>query len=122
MKLLISHSNNYDFQKELYDPVRSSSLHKEHEVILPHEDDVNISTKEIIQGCDLIVAEVSYPSTGQGIELGWADVFKIPVVCMHKEKSRPSLSLGRIANDFLVYTDTKDMIVKLEQYILQKRR
>ena len=120
MKLLISHSTRYDFQKELYDPLNASLISKENEIILPHEDDVNISTKEIIEKCDLVVAEVSYPSTGQGIELGWANTLEVPIVCIHKEGSRPSLSLGRVANDFLSYADAKDMILKLEQYISKR--
>lgn len=66
MKIFVSHSTNYDFDSELYAPLRQSDLAKEHEIILPHENQRDVNTKDIIKNCDLVVAEVSYPSTGQG--------------------------------------------------------
>lgn len=122
MKIFVSHSANHDFQNELYAPLRKSDLGKEHEIILPHENQQDVFTKDIIKDCDLVVAEVSYPSTGQGIELGWADIFKIPIVCMHKEGSEPSRSLHKITKDFIVYKDTIDMVAKLSDYISTKRK
>jgi hypothetical protein len=117
MKIFVSHSSNYDFQNELYAPLRESDLNSKHEIILPHEDGQDIITKDIIRDCNLVVAEVSYPSTGQGIELGWADMFKIPIVSMHKEGTEPSRSLRKITNDFIVYKDEGDMAAKLSKYI-----
>lgn len=40
-------------------------------------------TKDIIKTCDLMIAEVSLPATGLGIELGWAKAFKVPILCMY---------------------------------------
>ncbi len=93
MKIFVSHSSNYDFEKELYAPLRESDLNNKQEIILPHEDGQDIITKDIIKDCSLVVAEVSCPSTGQGIELGWADMFNVPIVCMHKEGIEPSSSV-----------------------------
>ena len=120
MKIFVSHSTKYDFENELYAPLRQSDLNKTNEIILPHENGQDVLTKDIIKDCNLVVAEVSYPSTGQGIELGWADVFKIPIVCIYKEGSEPSRSLRKITNDFIVYKDSNDMILKLSKYILDK--
>jgi len=49
-------------------------LFKNHEIILPH-DKRNLISKDIIKKCNLFIAEVSFPSTGLGIELGWANIF-----------------------------------------------
>ena len=120
MKIFVSHSNNYDFQNELYMPLRKSGLNEKNEIILPHENGQDVITKDIIKDCNLIVAEVSYPSTGQGIELGWANMLNIPIVCMHKEGIESSRSLRKITNDFIVYKDSNDMISKLSEYISEK--
>ncbi|HEY4509501.1 MAG TPA: hypothetical protein VJC15_00755 [Candidatus Paceibacterota bacterium] len=120
MKIFISHSSNYDFQDELYRPLREPDLNSKHEIILPHEDGQDVITKDIIQDCDLVVAEVSHPSTGQGIELGWADMFNIPIVCIHKEGIEPSRSLRKITDNFIAYKDSNDMISKLSEYISKK--
>jgi hypothetical protein len=74
MKIYVSHSTSFDFKEELYKPIRSSDLNSIHEIILPHEDsNEQFKTLDLFKsgGCKLIIAEVSYPSTGQGIELGW---------------------------------------------------
>ena len=64
---------------------------------------------------DIIIAEVSYPSTGQGIELGWADVFKIPIICIYKEGYKYSGSINKLTEKFIVYKNSQDLIKKLER-------
>ena len=74
MKIYVAHSKKLDYKKELYEPLRNSSLNNEHEIILPHEkSDKPFSSKEFFKTCDVIIAEVSYSGTGLGIELGWAN-------------------------------------------------
>jgi len=70
-------------------------------------------TKEIIKSCDVIVAEVSYPSTGQGIELGWATVFEKPIICIFKKDHKYSHSLNFITNQFIEYSNADELISKL---------
>ncbi|MBQ1275923.1 MAG: hypothetical protein IIY15_01790, partial [Flavobacteriales bacterium] len=70
MNISISHSTNFDFEKELYEPILNSNRLKKHTFFLP-EDRVK-NTREIIKNCDIMIADVSYPSTGTGIEIGWA--------------------------------------------------
>jgi hypothetical protein len=117
MKIFVAHSSGYDFKNELYLPLRSSDLNKKHDIYLPHENGYVVITKNIISNSDLMLAEVSYPSTGQGIELGWADAFKIPVICLYKEGSKISSSLEKITKNFIVYKDAKEMIDKLTKDI-----
>lgn len=114
MKIYVSHLRNYDFKKELYDVLGNSNL--KHEFILPHKDsETPFNTKDLLQNkkCDLVLAEVSYPSTGQGIELGWANIYGIPIVCIYKKGAKIAGSLKVISNTFIEYESSEDLINKL---------
>jgi len=120
MKIYIAHSSGYDFKSELYAPLENSGLWRNHQIILPHKDvpvDNPMNTKEMTASMDLVVAEVSFPSTGQGIELGWADYSNIPILCIYKKSSKFSSSLKVITNDFIEYHDATDMVNKLISFI-----
>lgn len=91
MKIYISHSTQYDYINKIYKPIKDSNLSQENIFFLPHEDKNKIpNTKDIILDYDLVIAEVSLPSTGQGIELGWANYAKIPILCMHEKRAKAS--------------------------------
>ncbi len=117
MKIFVSHSKDFDYDNELYKPIRSSSLNSEHEFFLPHEEERKINTQDIIKGSDLILAEVSLPATGQGIELGWANILNVPILCISKEGTSISRSLKYITDNFIVYTDSADMLNKIDSEI-----
>ena len=117
MKVYVSHSRDFDYLNQLYKPIRTSVLNEKHDFYLPHEKAESINTKEKIKNSNLILAEVSFPSTGQGIELGWAENFNIPVLCLYKEGSRFSSSLEYITKDFTSYKDERDLIKKLIDFL-----
>ncbi len=71
------------------------------------------NSMEVIKNSDLIIAEVSYPSTGMGIELGWANTFNKRVICVYKKDTKPSSSLKVVSNEFIEYTDSTDLVNKL---------
>jgi hypothetical protein len=111
MQIYICHSREFDYQHGLYQPLKNSALYKEHIFIFPHDTKKQThSSKKIISMCDLVIAEVSYPSTGLGIELGWAELMGKKIVCIHHESTNPSSSLKSITSDFIVYADRKTMI------------
>lgn len=110
MKIFVAHATKSDFKEELYKPIRESELNKKHDFILPQENGKEVITREIIQSCDLVLAEVSHPSTGQGIELGWANIFNVPIICLYKDGATPSNSLSFISNKMLMYTSPENMI------------
>jgi len=106
MTIYVTHSRAFDFQKELYLPIRESDLNTEHTIILPHElSQHSYSSLEMFKTrkFDLILAEVSYPSTGQGIELGWANAFDIPIVAVYQENQAYSASIKTVTEHFLSY-------------------
>lgn len=114
MKIYISHSKNYDFINEFYKPLKEANLPVE--FIFPHEKNSKPFDSKLLlerHGCDLVLAEVSLPATGQGIELGWADAYKMPVICFYKAGEKPAGSLKVITDRIIEYSDSKDLINKL---------
>ena len=121
MTIYISHSRNFDYQKELYQILQNSSLAQKYNLILSHLNSAEpYPTKDLIlnKKCDLVLAEVSFPATGQGIELGWADVAQIPMICISKKDHKIAGSLKVISNNFIEYTDLVDAIDEIEQIIV----
>lgn len=108
MKIYVSHSSKGDFKTELYEPLKSGLPN--HTLIFPHEESSEPeNTWDTIRGVDAVLAEVSTPSTGQGIEIGWADASGIPVVALHKVGTTPSSSLGIVAKKVLTYENVQDI-------------
>lgn len=118
MKVYVAHSSSFDYLNELYLPLRKSELNTKHELFLPHDAGKNVHSKEAIKTSDAVVAEVSYPSTGEGIELGWADSFSIPIYCLHKEGAEPSKSLTAVAKKIVPYSDQADLLVQIEALLV----
>jgi hypothetical protein len=119
MNIYMIHSRNFDFQKDLYNPIKISPLSKKHSFIFPHDgNDELFSSKEFFRkDCDLVIAEVSYPATGLGIELGWANMLNIPIVCILKKDSKITNSLKSVSNHFLEYSNSEELLVRIEEAI-----
>ena len=118
MRLYFCHSSSFDYKKELYDPLRLSLLNKTHEIFLPHEkSDETPNTRALIKTLDIVFAEVSFPSTGLGIELGWAADTYLPIVCLHKTGTKPSPALQQVSKFFIEYSSPADMIKKTEDFL-----
>jgi len=113
MKIYLTHSTNFNFDKDLYEPLRKSSLFTEHTVILPHEKANFTHSRESIESSSVVIAEVSHPSIGEGIELGWANKSNIPIICVYKEGKKISPALRTVSNVFLQYKTVEDMIDKV---------
>lgn len=118
MKIYIAHSTQFDYQEELYKPLRDSQLSTKNEIIFPHEKSLELfNSKEYFDNCDLVIAEVSFPSIGMGIELGWANDKGVKVICIFKNGTKYSHSLQSVSKDFIEYTNDVDMVKKLTQLI-----
>lgn len=124
-KIYVIHATQgFDYQAKLYQPLRESRLNTQYWFVLPHEQSGPVkSSKHFIQdvpeegGCDWVLAEVSYPSTGSGIELGWADAAGKPIICVSQIGSQPSSSLSVISKVHLQYLNEKDLIDQLSQLL-----
>ncbi len=105
----VAHSTSFDFKKELYLPLKESALLERYNLIFPHESENFNNSKEVIKNSDIVLAEVSYPSTGMGIELGWANSFNIPIVCIYKKNVEVSKSLEAISSKFIVFDSIENI-------------
>lgn len=118
MKIYVGHSTGFDYKKELYEVLRNSALNSEHEIVLPHEQDEGIfNSKEFLKTCDIMIAEVSHPSTGLGIELGWANSYGVPIIYIFKNGAKISKSLNSVTNTFFEYSNTKELVIEMEKKI-----
>lgn len=118
MKIYLAHSSKFDFHKELYLPLQQSTLNKIHKIIYLYDEIENPgSTWDTIKTCDLVIAEVSLPSMGEGIELGWANALNIPIICIHKQGQIASHFLDVVSKNILEYTDENNMIEVLQNAI-----
>jgi hypothetical protein len=115
-KIYIAHATSFDFENELYAPLRASEIAAQHELIFPHDTAREpINSKAIIAVADLIVAEVSYPSMGVGIELGWADAAGKKIICIYRTGTKISSSLEYISCEKIEYSDGVDLVAKLNR-------
>jgi hypothetical protein len=118
MKLYLSHSSGYNYKSELYEPLKSN-LADEYDIFFPHDDHIDgVESKDILASSDVIIAEVSFPSTGQGIELGWADFQNKPIVCFYRSGSKVSSAIRFVSATVIEYESTADMIQKLRAALL----
>jgi len=123
MIIYVAHASSFDFKKELYEPLRSSELYKQYEFVLPHlQSNSPFNSKEFLRSCDLVIAEVSFPSTGMGIELGWADMIGVPVFCIYRKGSKVSSSLEMVKTSRQEYKNADDMLKIIGRYLSQYKQ
>lgn len=123
MKIYVTHSNKWEYISKLYQPLKQSKLQNEHKIYYPHDEEhKNEHSKETISNSDLVIAEVSLPATGMGVELGWAEDRKVPILCISQEGYHVSNALKHITEYFIVYKNEQDMVEKIEKFIQEKRK
>ncbi len=111
MRCYCPHSRDLDYALELYRPIRESDLFGAWEIVFPYEQREHPEhSRSLIRKSDLIIAEVSYPSTGLGIELGWANADGIPVFCIAKTGMKISRSLSKVAVECFEYANQQEMV------------
>lgn len=116
MNIYFSHLRDCNFKELFYDPIKDSEFAKENNIILPHDKNVDfLNVKDLIKDkkIDLIIAEVSYPSTGQGIELGRADDAGIRIICISRKNAKIANSLKLVCDEFLEYEDFSKSIEEI---------
>lgn len=119
MKIYIAHSSDFNFRTKLYEPLRRSVLNEQYEILLPQEHGREAITKDMIRECGAVVADVSLPSTGSGIEMGWANSFGIPVICIHEKGSTPSSAAKYVSDTFIEYEGTDELVKFLGEALLK---
>ena len=73
-----------------------------------------------LEACDIVVAEVTVPSSGVGYELGWATALKKPILCLCRSPAGQRLSAmiaGSPAINTVVYSSLDEAKTILEAFI-----
>lgn len=117
--IYLAHSRDlrFDYQKELYDAFFNNF--SDFDIIVPHINhaESSFNSKLIIPTCSFLIAEVSYPSTGLGMELAWAEAAKVPILCLHKKNTLPSSSVFNLCSDVKNYIDSSDYVNIVRDWI-----
>ncbi len=122
MKIIVTHASSFDFEKELYEPLRKAVEGTGHVLIFPHVwHEQNKSTKEFLKDAGLLIGEVSHPSTGAGIELGWADMLGVPLLFLRKHGAKSSSALKYLTGEYIDYQDQADLTQKVKTYLLSRK-
>lgn len=115
MIIYFIHATCFDYITNFYEPIKTIDSLKHYTLIFPHEKSQHgIKSKDIIQQADLVIAEVSYPSIGVGIELAWADLFNSKIITLSQINKTVSSSLQFINTSHYQYIDTNDLKTKVE--------
>ncbi len=118
MKIIVTHASSFDFEKEFYVPLKAVVEGTGHELIFPHVwHEQKKSTKEFLKDAGLVIGEVSFPSTGQGIELGWADMLNVPTLFLRKQGAKSSSALNYLRGEYIDYSDESDLITKTRAFL-----
>ena len=101
MKIYIAHSREFDYQTELYTPIREDTNLPQDDIILPHEPSHDPKhSRDFYRKLDLMIAEVSYPATGL----------------------RPSGSIYAVTDHVLTYSSSAEMLNLIEKIIQDVRK
>ena len=120
MKIQVGHLRKSNFEEKLYNPLRKSSLYQEHNFLFPHEEGKkSFNSKETLKEMDVFIAEVSSPATGLGIEIGFAHLYKVPIICVYKKGAKIAGSLKYVTTHFVEYSNSEELISGIKEKILE---
>jgi hypothetical protein len=118
MNIYVAHSTSFDYENELYKPILNSKLVEGNNFVLPYKNSKELfdSKTFLKEKADILIAEVSYASTGLGIELAWAKENDVKVICFYKSE-KYSRSITVITDKIIKYENEEDLILKIEKEI-----
>ena len=103
----------------------------EHVIEANEYDESELDDREIfkqdldwLKSADVLVAEVTSPSLGVGYEIGKAEEYGIPVLCLYNELGERRLSAMIEGNDYLVvkrYKTVQEIPKIIDNYFLKFR-
>ena len=117
MKIYLAHSREMDYRNDLYLPLRSESYFENHELILPHEIERPVNTREFYRTIDVFIAECSYPATGLGIEMGWVYDDGKEIYCVYKKGAKISSAISAVTDRFYEYSNSKELVTIIKDIV-----
>ncbi|MCB9371083.1 hypothetical protein H6501_05780 [Candidatus Woesearchaeota archaeon] len=121
VRVYVGHSSSFDFKGELYDVLKNSLLSDSFAFVFPHEHSSEpVQTQKILPSCSFMLAEASYPSTGLGIELGFAFDLGVPIIFLVRKGSSVSSSLKVVSDIFVFYEGKADLCDALSSVLREQ--
>lgn len=74
-------------------------------------------TKQAISEAALVLAEVSIPSTGSGIELGWASAYDKPIIGFYQAGAQVSPAVKFVTKQLYSYVTEEDIVDVLKTLV-----
>ncbi|MCU7667868.1 hypothetical protein [Bacillus thuringiensis] len=116
--IYVGHPNSINYLEELYPAIRKTDFFKTNNVVFPHEKSKALfNSKDFLKTCSLMIAEGSEHATGLGIELGWADMLEVPILCIYQKGKKIARSYHAVSKHFIEYENGEDLVQKLNAYI-----
>ena len=78
---------------------------------------MEIDSHQTLKIVDLLIAEVTTPATGLGIEIGLASVYGKRILCIYKRWAQISNSLKSVTKEFIEYENPEDIIYKIGEFL-----
>jgi len=123
MKIYVAHSKQLNYLENLYRPIREDKELQEHTILLPHEEsNDSYNSREFYKDLSIMIAEVSYPATGMGIELCWAYDYNVPIYCLFQKNMKVSNSLKSITKNIIEYENEKDLLNIIKEIIKREKQ
>ena len=118
LNIYFIHSTKFDYNNLLYKKILSSPVCLAHNLMLPmtHEYQEKY-TKDLMNKADIIIAEVSNPSFGLGLELKWLEKQDKPKLYISLTNEIPS-KYQKIVKS-IKETDASNYLKTIEDFILE---
>lgn len=110
MKVYCAHASTISYKDAFYAPLRNDERFKTIDFVFPHNNQhEGFNTVDVLKKCDFLIADVSAPSTGLGIELGRAERFNVPIIAFHQNKTQPSSAIRFVTSKIFSYNDSDEL-------------
>ena len=116
MNIQFGHPRVWDYMKEFYQPL--TKAFPEHKFLFPHiEWEKSPNSRITLKEQDIFLCEVSLPATGLWIEIWFASIYWVRIICMYKSWSKISGSFKYVTEEIFEYESEEDMIEKLKNIL-----
>lgn len=116
-KFFVTHSKNFNYQKELYDTIKTSKINREFEILYTTQFEDFQTIKDELRKVDCLICEVTYPTIEIGIEMEWARSVEIPIISIAYKGTGVSKGVRLISHKVIEYTSSEDLIINLEECV-----
>lgn len=112
--IYVTHSKNFNYEAELYKPLKASRLNKRFSFLLSSDFENFSIARDVIRKVDCLICEVTYPTIEIGVEMEWARNLNIPIVCAAFKGTGVSKDVRMLSHKVIEYNCSEDLMLQLE--------